>query len=110
MKVTNSAIPSSKSSEETKRRRTQEISRIRDRLSVGDAKEQKIAEMKSLSKKERNDLMKEANFQITIPPEQGLAMKADLCLPWNKLRVMRRYKHNHYDYIDSNNNNNNLDG
>ena len=26
--------------------------------------------------------MKEANFHVSIPPEQGLAMKADLCIPW----------------------------
>ena len=27
---------------------------------------------------------------IDIPPEQGLAMKADLAISWNKLRVIRR--------------------
>lgn len=40
---------------------------------------------------ERGKQLKEAGFHITIRPEQGLAMKADLCLPWRKLRVMKRY-------------------
>ena len=34
--------------------------------------------------------MRELNFTIDISPEQCLGMKADLCLPWNKLRQMRR--------------------
>ena len=44
-----------------------------------------------LPSEERDKLMNEANFHITIPPEQGLAMKPDLCLPWKKLRMMKRY-------------------
>ena len=39
-------------------------------------------ELKSLTSVEREELMKEANFHVSIPPEQGLAMKADLCIPW----------------------------
>ena len=58
MKVTNSTIPSSESSEETKRRRALEMSRIRDRLSVGDVDEQRIAEMRRLSKEERDVIMR----------------------------------------------------
>ena len=59
MKVTNSTIPSSESSEETKRRRALEMSRIRDRLSVGDVDEQRIAEMRRLSKEEREGFNRE---------------------------------------------------
>ena len=50
------------------------------------------SELKMLPRAERESLMREANFTLTIPPEQGLAMKADLNIPWRKLRVMRRYK------------------
>ena len=48
-----------------------------------------------IPKEERNDLMKEANFNVHVLPEEGLAMKADLCLPWKKLRLMRRYMYMH---------------
>uniref|UniRef100_A0A1X7VEV1 TTF-type domain-containing protein n=1 Tax=Amphimedon queenslandica TaxID=400682 RepID=A0A1X7VEV1_AMPQE len=40
---------------------------------------------------ECDKLLQEARLHTTIPPEQGLAMKADLCLPWRKLRVMKRW-------------------
>ena len=58
---------------------------------MGDTTVQMGNEIKSVPKEERDILMKEAKFTITIPPEQGLAMKANLNIPWNKLRVMRRY-------------------
>lgn len=72
------------------RRRSNELVKIRDRLSMGNTSVQMGNEMKSLSKEERNILMKQANFTVTIPPEQGLAMKVDLKIPLNKLRIMRR--------------------
>lgn len=61
---------------------------------MGDSIVQMGKEVKMLPKDERAALMKEANFTISIPPEQGLALKADLNIPWNKLRVMRRYMYN----------------
>ena len=42
--------------------------KIRDTLSKG---ESSIHELKSLTSVEREELMKEANFQVSIPPEQG---------------------------------------
>uniref|UniRef100_A0A1X7UTE9 Uncharacterized protein n=1 Tax=Amphimedon queenslandica TaxID=400682 RepID=A0A1X7UTE9_AMPQE len=50
-----------------------------------------MSELKMILSEGRDKLLKEAGFHITIPPEQGLAMKADLCLPWRKLRVMKRW-------------------
>ena len=47
-------------------------------------------ELRSLDEDDRNKLLREAGITINIPPEQGLAMKADLAIPWNKLRVIRR--------------------
>ena len=47
-------------------------------------------ELRSLSRDERSNLFLDAGQTIDIPPEQGLAMKADLAIPWNKLRVIRR--------------------
>ena len=47
-------------------------------------------ELTTLSKAERQALLQGAGVVVNIPPEQGLAMKADLALPWNKLRELRR--------------------
>ena len=66
------------------------IAQFREKINLGDKKEQMAHEVKRLGREERDDIMKAANFTITILPEQGLAMKADLCIPWNKLRLMRR--------------------
>ncbi len=48
-------------------------------------------EIRILPSEERDQLVKEVSFHVTVPAEEGLAMKADLCLPWRKLRMMRRY-------------------
>ena len=50
-------------------------------------------ELLALSKDDRNQLLRDSGMTIDIPPEQGLAMKADLAISWNKLRVIRRYVH-----------------
>ena len=48
-------------------------------------------ELKRLSKKEREDLLKDASLPVEIPTDHALAMKADLAISWNKLRTVRRY-------------------
>lgn len=63
---------------------------VRDLISSGDAQFQLQEEIKHLSKEERQDLLKKAGFTLEVSPEQGLAMKADLGIPWNKLRIIRR--------------------
>ena len=50
-----------------------------------------VDEVKMLPREMREDLIKDMKFTVHVPPEQSLAMKADLCLPWKKLRIMRRY-------------------
>ena len=90
MKVTNSSVRSGESSRDTARRRSQELSKIRERLSSGDSEHQMADELKMLPKQVREELIKELKFTVHIPADKNLAMKADLCLPWNKLRVMRR--------------------
>lgn len=47
--------------------------------------------MKVLTREERQELLKSAGITINFPPEQGLAMKADFAIPWNKLRIIWRY-------------------
>ena len=46
--------------------------------------------IKMMNKEEQDEILKELNFTIDVSPEQCLGMKADLCLPWKKLRLMRR--------------------
>ena len=75
------------------RRRSNELLEIREKLSMGETRIQLSHEIKKISE-ERALLMKEANFMVVIPPEQGLAMKTDLNIPWNKLRMTRRYNFN----------------
>ncbi len=107
IKVASPTIPTGESSHDTKRRRSEAIYKIRERLSLGDVDEQLSSELKMLPKEEREKIMKQANFTITIPADEGLAMKADLCLPWRKLRMMRRFIHvitetfnNTYNFLD----------
>ena len=63
---------------------------VRQLVSSGDSTAQLQEEMKHLNKQERQQLLLDAGFTLDISPEQGLAMKADLGIPWNKLRVLRR--------------------
>lgn len=74
------------------KRRTAGIGRVRSITSGGDVASQLASEVKSLSKEEREELLREAQLPVVIPTDHALAIKADLCLPWNKLRVLRRYQ------------------
>ena len=64
---------------------------IRNSLSMKDNKAQLQAEVKMLTSEERRYLLTSAGITVDIPPEQGLAIKANLAIPWNKLRIIRRY-------------------
>ena len=56
-----------------------------------DSRAQLQAEVKILPDGEKKQLLASAGITLDIPPEKSLAMKADLALPWNKLRTVRRY-------------------
>lgn len=94
IKIPNSDKPTGDSSRFTIRRRSEQLSAIREKLSIGDIEEQMADELKRKPAEEREEITKAANFTITVPPEEGLALKSDLCLPWRKLRMMRRYSAN----------------
>lgn len=49
------------------------------------------AEVKSLPSDDRQTLLADLEFRIEIPALKGLALKADLCLPWKKMRNLKRY-------------------
>uniref|UniRef100_A0A1X7USX7 Uncharacterized protein n=1 Tax=Amphimedon queenslandica TaxID=400682 RepID=A0A1X7USX7_AMPQE len=86
IRISHSETSTSESSRFTKRRRSEQLANIREILSIGDSEEQLADEIKKVP---AEALIKEINFTITVPPEQKLALKSDLCLPWRKLRVMR---------------------
>lgn len=88
--MTNTGVNTGESSRVTKRWRSNEISTIHEMLSAGDANTQLIDELKLIPEEEKESIMKQLNFTIYVPPEENLAMKADLCLPWRKLRLMKR--------------------
>lgn len=51
-------------------------------------------ELKILTKEDRQSLLEQASVHdaaATISPNDVLAMKADLSIPWNKFRILRRY-------------------
>ncbi len=73
----------------TVRRRTKTLSLVREIASCGDSTSQLGEEITVLSNLERQSLLHQAQLPISIPVKDSLAMKADLAMPWNKLRVLR---------------------
>jgi hypothetical protein len=63
---------------------------VREITSGGDTTAQLAAEIKALSKAEREELLQQAQLPVLIPTNHALAMKADLGIPWSKLRILRR--------------------
>jgi hypothetical protein len=72
------------------KRRSDEIGRVRAITSGGDVQAQLAAELKCLTKAQREELLQEAQLPVVIPTNHALAIKADLGIPWNKLRILRR--------------------
>ena len=87
------AVPQSEvksSCSQTLRRRSHCLSSIREAVSGGDAIVQLQSEVRCLSREERQQLLQKADLPVVIPTDHALAMKADLSLSWDKLRVIRR--------------------
>ena len=93
MCVSKAQVASSEASRKTMHRRTQQLGSHRDLVSGGESTVQLRDEVRAMSKEDRRALLLDGGFSIDVPPEYGLAMKADLALPWTKLRVVRRYTH-----------------
>ena len=83
--VTNSKRPISKASSKTLCRYRKQVQKVRHVLTRDDPT------TLHLSKNEKNSLLKYASITPDNSPEQGLAIKADLTLPWNKVRMIRRF-------------------
>ena len=90
-KVTLPTVSSEEASRKTLHRRSGELELHRSTISKGASVVQLQAEVKSLSNTDRQALLEGLEFKIQLPPITGLALKADLSLPWNKMRTMKRY-------------------
>ena len=71
-------VSSSDASKRTISRRTSMLSSIRELTSGGDSSSQLAAEIKALSKVDREALLQQASLPLVIPPSHALAIKADL--------------------------------
>ena len=69
------------------------LKRLNDYIKYSHAMVSQRHLMRNLSKNESHNLLKEAGVMFELPPEQGLAIKADLVLPWKKLRIIQRLVH-----------------
>ena len=83
-------VPTADASKRTIERRTEVLGHVRQLASGGDISAQFAAEIKVLNTAEREDLLHQAQLPVVIPANHALAMKADLGIPWNKLRILRR--------------------
>ena len=93
MRVTTPRVDSSEASRRTLKRRSDELGKVRTLVSKGSSLEQLQNEVKCLTKMERESLLDQAKIPealAEIPAEDVLAMKADLSIPWNKMRILRR--------------------
>ena len=94
MKVTKPRLPSTKTTRTTIRARTAELSEYRNFVSKGESSTQLQDEIKVTTTEERELLLSElqkGGFKVDVSTSQSLGMKADLNIPWAKLRVIRRY-------------------
>ena len=66
------------------------MSTVRDAISGGGVADQLKNELGVLTNAERRVLLVAADCPTQMTTEETLAMKADLVLPWKKMRIMRR--------------------
>jgi len=67
---------------------------VREGLSGGkrDAHRQLVDELNATDYEERQKILKESGITPEISSGEGLAMKAELALPWRKLQYLRKYE------------------
>ena len=83
-------MSSSGASRWTIRERSRKIAVVREVISGGRSAEQLQHELSALTEKERKEILMPIEAPALITAEETLAMKADLVLPWAKMRIMRR--------------------
>ena len=90
MQVPGCQIPSTEASSRTVKRRAEVLESVREIASGGDSTSQFAAEVNYLSQVQREELLQQVQLPLVIPANHALAMKADLAIPWTKLRILRR--------------------
>jgi len=91
MKVPSCRVSSSEASRRTVKRRVEVVDSVRESISGNDSTFQLAAEVNHLTREQREELLQQAQLPLVIPPNHALALKANLSIPWGKLRVLRRY-------------------
>lgn len=96
VRVRQAQVQTGKAASRTIRRRSLSLATVRHTVTAGDGTTQLAHEIHSCNGEDRQRLLEEirnlkGNFLVRIPAEKSVAMKADLNIPWNKLRIMRRY-------------------
>lgn len=84
---------SSKASKKTIKTRTAELGKHRHLTSRGADVVQLQQEIKACTSADRDRILSElykGGFKVEVPVHQILGMKADLNIPWSKLREVRR--------------------
>ena len=86
-------MSSTEASNRTLKRRRDNLKDQRTSISGGNEDAQKLlqAEVRAIPTKERQELLSEAGIGVEMNATQALAIKADLAMPWYRIRVLRRY-------------------
>lgn len=105
VRVRQARVPTGKAASRTIRKRSHSLANVRTALSAGDDTSQFAHELHSSSRnaEDRQRLMDEirhmgGKFLFQVSAESSVAMKADLNIPWNKMRAMRRYTEKSYRF------------
>ncbi len=72
------------------KRRTEVLGSVRELVSGNDSSAQFAAEVNCLTQSQREELLRQVQLPLVIPVDHTSAMKADLAIPWTKLRILRR--------------------
>ena len=54
---------------------------------------QQSQELSMMNKEQRQKIIMEAGIRVEVGADDGVAMKSDLGIPWNKMRHIRRFVH-----------------
>ena len=90
MRVTKPRKLMNTASRRTLQRRCNEAKKICNILTANESSALLFEEIKSLNKDAKAKLLKDAGIINEIGAQQVLAIKAELAIPWNKIRDLRR--------------------
>lgn len=89
-------MPSGEAAPRTVRQRSQSLANVRLAVTAGDTTAQLSHELHSVEREDREKLLEEikktGKFLIRVPVQVSLAMKADMGIPWNQIRLLRRWE------------------